>query len=311
MSTQFEDRLRDAMDQATAQLELRPGLAARASQHRQRRRLTARVVTAAGTTMAVAAGLAAAGAAGAFGSSAGTGTQQASYTSYVVRHVESALAAPSQANSVQYARSTYQPGTLLDPAGPFAVRVSHGSPSSPWAVSYDQRWMYHSSARATAYGPSGQAVFGLGATLPAGAVGRSIGVSYVNRTWWQQSLPARPVPSASAPINCGPQIQIPVGVGWAGYIRHQLSCGEYSVAGRQWVDGVDAVKIVSKQGMITLWVNPHSYLPVRLILDLGRINSRTDFRWLPPTPANLAQLTVTVPAGFSQVPPPYTQSQAG
>ena len=50
---------------------------------------------------------------------------------------------------------------------------------------------------------------------------------------------------------------------------------------------------------------------MRLILDLGPLNSRTDFRWLPPTPANLAQLKVTVPAGFTQVPPPYSQAQAG
>ena len=229
----------------------------------------------------------------------------------MVRHVESALASPAQDNTVQYVRSTYQPGTLLQPAGPFAVRVSHGSPSSPWAVSYSQRWMYHGSARATAFGPSGQTVFDLGAKLPAGAAGRSIGVSYVNRTWWQQSLPAESAPGSSPPINCGPRIQIPDGVGWAGYIRHQLSCGEYSVAGRQRVDGVNAIKIVSKQGGVTLWVKPDTYLPVRLILDQGPVNSQDDFRWLPPTPANLAQLTVTVPAGFSQVPPPYTQSQAG
>ena len=311
MSTQFEDRLRDAMDQATGQVKLRPGLAARAYARRQRRRGTARVLAAAGTTLAVAAGLAAAGAAGAFGSSSGTGAQQASYTAYVVQHVEHALAAPGQANSVQYARSTYQPGTALQPAGPFAVRVSQGGTSTPWAVRYAQRWVYHNTARTTAFGPAGRPVFELGATFPAGAAGSSVGVSWVSHTWWQQSLAAQPAPSSPAPINCGPPIQIPDGTGWASYIRYQLSCGAYSVAGRQPVGGVDAIKIVSKQGMITLWVSPRSYLPVRLILDLGRIHSQTDFRWLPPTPANLAQLRVTVPAGFSQVPPPYTHSQAG
>ncbi len=308
MSTQFEDRLRDAMEQATGQVRLRPGLAARAFQHRQRRRVTARVVTAAGTAAVVAAGLAAAGAAGAFGSGRGTGPQQASYTAYVVRHVEHALAAPGQAHSVQYARSTYRPGTDLQPAGPFSVRVSQGGPSSPWAVRYAQRWVYHNTARTTAFSPAGRPVFELGAKFPAGTTGSSIGVSWVNHTWWQQSLAAQPAPSSPAPINCGPPIQIPDGTGWAAYIRYQLACGAFSVACRQPVNGMDTIKIVSKQGMITLWVNPHSYLPVRLILASGALHSRTDFRWLPPTPANLAELNVTVPAGFTQVPPPYTQA---
>ena len=273
--------------------------------------MTARLVTAAGTAMAVAASLAVAGVTGAFGSASPGRAQQASYTAYVIGHVEHALASPAQGNAFQYARTTYPPGTLLQPAGPFAVRASHGSASSPWAVRYDQRWMYRDSARAAAYGPSGQAVFELGARLPAGAAGHSVGVSYVNRTWWQQSLAAQPAPTGSPSISCGPPIQIPVGVGWAGYIRYQLSCGEYSVAGRGRVDGVNAIKIVSKQGTITFWVSPRSYLPVRLILGLGGLHFRTDFRWLPPTPANLAQLKVTVPAGFTQVPPPYSQAQAG
>ena len=231
MSTQFEDRLRDAMDQATGQVTLRPGLAARAVQHRQRRRVTARVAAAAGTAAVVAAGLAAAGAAGAFGSASGTGPQQASYTAYVVQHVEHALAAPDQANSVQYARSTYQPGTVLQPAGPFVVRVSQGGTSSPWAVRYAQRWVYHNTARTTAFGPAGRPVFELGAKFPIGAAGSSIGVSWVNHTWWRQSLAAQPTPGSPAPINCGPPIQIPGGTGWASYIRYQLACGAYSVAG--------------------------------------------------------------------------------
>ena len=34
---------------------------------------------------------------------------------------------------------------------------------------------------------------------------------------------------------------------------------------------------------------------------------RTEFQWLSPTQANLAQLKVTVPAGLKQVPPPPAQ----
>ena len=55
-------------------------------------------------------------------------------------------------------------------------------------------------------------------------------------------------------------------------------------------------------------MNPAGYLPVRVMLTLRAIQIQTDFSWLAPTPANLAQLNVTVPAGFRQVPPP---AQAG
>ena len=31
-----------------------------------------------------------------------------------------------------------------------------------------------------------------------------------------------------------------------------------------------------------------------------------DIRWLPPTPANLAELTVPIPAGFTRIAPPQS-----
>ena len=66
--------------------------------------------------------------------------------------------------------------------------------------------------------------------------------------------------------------------------------------------------VTGNGGRDTLWVNPAGYLPVRVMLTLRAIQIQTDFSWLAPTPANLAQLNVTVPAGFRQVPPP---AQAG
>ena len=76
------------------------------------------------------------------------------------------------------------------------------------------------------------------------------------------------------------------------------------MAGRQLIDGIDAIKITGNGGRDTLWVNPAGYLPVRVMLTLRAIQIQTDFSWLAPTPANLAQLNVTVPAGFRQVAPP-------
>jgi uncharacterized membrane protein len=76
------------------------------------------------------------------------------------------------------------------------------------------------------------------------------------------------------------------------------------VAGRQLIDGIDAIKITGNNGLDTLWVSPSTYLPVRVMLSLRKVQVQTDFSWLAPTPANLAQLNVAVPAGFRQVAPP-------
>jgi hypothetical protein len=52
-------------------------------------------------------------------------------------------------------------------------------------------------------------------------------------------------------------------------------CGAFTVAGRQWVDGVDAIKLA---GHTTgpgsaIWVNPGSYLPVRLVTHLREVQA--------------------------------------
>ena len=48
----------------------------------------------------------------------------------------------------------------------------------------------------------------------------------------------------------------------------------FTVAGRQWVDGVDAIKLTGHKPAAgtTIWVDPSSYLPVRLT---GRVQLTT------------------------------------
>ena len=123
---------------------------------------------------------------------------------------------------------------------------------------------------------------------------------YGDATWWRATTPAsngqRP-----ASASCGPGIRIGAG-GWPAFIRYQLGCGEFRLAGRQRIDGADTVKLTGANGAV-LWVNPVTYLPVHVTFG-GPEASQMDFRWLSPTAANLAPLNVRVPAGFRQVPPP-------
>ena len=60
----------------------------------------------------------------------------------------------------------------------------------------------------------------------------------------------------------------------------------------------------------TLWVNPTTYLPVRVSgsdTAYGGSGGRTvssgvtNVQWLPPTKANIAQALVTIPPGYQQV----------
>jgi hypothetical protein len=129
-------------------------------------------------------------------------------------------------------------------------------------------------------------------------------VTYTSHTWWT-SQSARPAGSAPTSAGClpGGNIRLSGGNGnaWPAFIHSQLACGTYTVAGRQLLGGVDALQITGNSGHLTLWVNPVTYLPMRLE-EGGLI--QTDFQWLPPTPANLAMLSLPVPASFHHVLPP-------
>ena len=68
---------------------------------------------------------------------------------------------------------------------------------------------------------------------------------------------------------------------------------------------------------MTFWVDPATYLPVRSVSTLesplipgqaqlaGQL--QIDYRWLAPTPANVAELHVTIPPGFTEVPAPISR----
>ena len=78
--------------------------------------------------------------------------------------------------------------------------------------------------------------------------------------------------------------------------------------GRQHVDGVEAIELTGRPGSPiseTIWVNPSTYLPVRVVVNSPFGPRQTaDITWLPPTAQNLAYLTVPIPAGFRPVPLP-------
>ena len=224
-------------------------------------------------------------------------------TTAFVTHIEHALSHSGQRNLVGYARTVFPPGYIVEPAGPGAVQVSPGNgASSPWSAAYLTRWFYQDTAKVSAFTAAGHRVFDLGFAPVHGTL-TSTGVSYRSRTWWRAGFGPVSAGNGPAPMQCGPAIQLGPG-GWPAFLRHELSCGEFTKGGRQRIGGTEAIELTGDGGREVFWVNPQTYLPVRVILTTPLGTAQTDFGWFAPTPARLAQLRLSVPPGFRQVSPP-------
>ncbi len=91
-------------------------------------------------------------------------------------------------------------------------------------------------------------------------------------------------------------------------LRSAISCGALTAAGRQRVDGIEAIELTSRPNSPiseTIWVSPGTYLPVRVsvssALGFAGVRQTADITWLTSTAQNLATLTVPIPAGFRKV----------
>ena len=301
MNTELEQRLRADMEHATQDVRVPPGLALKAYRHYHKRTITTRAVAAAGTAAVLTAGaLSVAEVTGAFGQPAGGA--QARTTAYVISRVEHALSAPDMANMVAYTRTVYPAGFTLQPV-PGGVNGSGGpAASSRRGGDYQLLWAYHHTGKLSSFTASGQRIFDERITVGKASLTTTV-VTYTSHTWWKAQL-ARPAATRSGSASCLPGGEIRLNGSpnaWPDFIHSQLACGAYTVAGRQLLGGVDALKITGGSGQITLWVNPATYLPIQLE---QRGLTQVDFQWLAPTRANLAMLNMPVPASFRQVAPP-------
>jgi hypothetical protein len=298
MNTELEQRLRADMERATQEVRVRPGLALKAYRHQHKRTVTTRAVTA-GAAVLIAGTLTVAGVAGAFGRP--PGAPQTRTTAYVISRVERAMSAPRLASVIAAMRTTYPAGVTLHPV-PGGVNASGGpGGNARQRGDYELLWASLRTTKRSVFTASGQHLFDERFALSDGSITTTV-VNYTSHTWWTARSP-RPAVIGPASATCLPGGGIRLTGGhhaWPDFIRAQLSCGAYAVAGRQAVDGADALKITSNSGRLTLWVDPATYLPLRL--ETGGL--QTDFQWLRPTPAHRAMLNMPVPAGFRQVPPP-------
>jgi hypothetical protein len=226
-------------------------------------------------------------------------------TAYVVKRVDSALSAA-------------EPGAIAQMTVTSRSAAISGGPTVATAA---EEWSYGDRWRAVTYSPAGQLVYDEGfSTATAYTV-----VSYRTRTWARQDALGGPAALTPGARGCGPVIaELPLllqpglpgrglSAGWqpatvARDLRAAISCGTLAVAGRQRVDGIEAIELTSRPDSPiseTIWVSPGTYLPVRAVIRPASGQpgpwQTADITWLPRTAQNLARLTVTIPAGFRQV----------
>lgn len=128
-------------------------------------------------------------------------------------------------------------------------------------------------------------------------------IDYTTRTWWQLTSKVPAVPAKPAPPGALP-------------VAGNSASGQVTILGRRTLNGRDTIlvrygpprgfKPSATQQWPTerVWLDAASYLPLRITITGAGTAQEQNLTWLTATPANLAILRVTPPAGFKQVPPP-------
>jgi hypothetical protein len=248
---------------------------------------------------------------------------------YVTGRAQRALAAVAQAKAIEEVRATARNGafgfTVLNMAlsqqqNPQGSAVLPGVLGSVKAQRMTS-WFYHGLVLQEGFSAAGKLVFtsSIGTvTSPAGKrVPAAYGAAYPARTRWLSPLTG---PNGKLPkLTCAHALPGAATPHLRATILKALSCGLFALAGHQRIDGVDAIKLIMKPSpglgfRETLWLDPSTYLPVRTSVAAfwsshGQVSLLVqDYRWLPPTAANLAALHAairgaTIPARFRMLPP--------
>jgi hypothetical protein len=91
-------------------------------------------------------------------------------------------------------------------------------------------------------------------------------------------------------------------------LRQSIATGDFTVVGKTKINGqtvlelIEHYKVAGKESEQTVWVDPTTYLPVRTLSEDAGFRNQVDYGFLPPTPANMADLKPTIPPGFTRTP---------
>jgi hypothetical protein len=302
MTQDLEEMLAEGMTIYTEGVRVPDG-SVQAARARRRRRTLRRACVAAGGALAVVitSALLIAG---------GPGSESMQSDAYVVKHVQSALAAASASGGqVMYATTS----------------------SAVWGKSASAAYENTGADRLT--GLQGSSVQEAQGYAVSGDSAVYTFVNYQDRTWSTQdiSLKRGQMPPTTVPVRMqilsGPSCSVPgipsslAAISWPAYLERSVACGAFRYRGLVTLNGTRAIMLAGVPSRTlantaeTLWVDPKTYLPIRMVLQQlpqkkGLLQSVlpgsfdpvvTDFQWLPATSANIAMARVAVPNGFRQV----------
>lgn len=315
MNTDFDQLVRDSMTWFTDGVDAPAGLAEQARRRCRRRRNARMGWLAAGTALASAAVAAVISGPVTTGPghqahSRNRAATQAQTTAVVISRVDRALARAAAGHPVAYTRQTTEGVRLF-------VAIPHGRPTAVHA-GVTSTWSRGSLEHVEVATRGGALALGMETDTRSGRSVQTM-ISYPQRVWWRGTYDAPTTPQPTPACTLGAITRTPTQ--WASEVRKLLTCGA-AVAGHQRVDGVDTIRLrlsssyqracaaandsrrcqpqdVGWHG--TLWADASTYRPVRLISHGHRYTFQIDFRWLPPTAANLAMLHQRIPPGFRHV----------
>jgi len=315
MKTDVEELLRDGMERFTEGVRAPAGLAA-AVGRRHRRRVVAGV-SAAGTTVAAVAAAVAVVVAGGAPATTGAAGARAREVSYLVSRVKLALAGEHQ---VFYGQT-----------------ASDNGPSATWVYGSRSRFEEFTGKACGHALTNGYCAF-RGGSEPFLATGTAlVHGKVVNAyvTYYDHKYSLSPLTGSMRTSACSKGARLAMGAPvvpvdhWSAFINATLACGAAKVTGHVWINGVETTKITGLPATVklqpgyakavrekwaraewTLYVNPTTYLPVRIVSSTGtfggpsastKATSVTNVRWLKPTAANVAKASVAIPPGFRHV----------
>lgn len=89
-----------------------------------------------------------------------------------------------------------------------------------------------------------------------------------------------------------------------GALAKEITGGLWRVTRRAWYEGQPAVELAEtpkghyRPLPVVLWVNAHTYLPLRMLWGPGTPPSTVNWSFLKPTPGNMALLNARIPVGY-------------
>jgi hypothetical protein len=296
VSAHFEDRLLTALLDEYEQLttiEPSPPLVAARS-----RRVTLRLAI-------VGAGACAIGAAAAVIATTGTGTHRPSGAPRPAgtRSLAAVTRTATIAHGIDIDYVVHGMRQALNANTDVLHELSHAPDSQTGAPTIEETWSRGGTdtTHTITLNQSGQPISAALLTITPHQT-TSILIDYASKSYTERTYPFGSDAPGPAPAPATP-------TGQAATLRAQVASGDVSLVGTTTVNGQQALQLrdtTSQYGVIELWVDPATYLPIQEIdIPTGASadsnqSIRTEYQWLPATQTNVAELTPngSIPPGF-------------